>query len=225
MKLKMAVLVMTVGGVVGLAVLWSGSSATANDGATIAAGTVTTLAMADKEFEYTGSKKCKMCHSKELKAWEETKHAKAFNTLKAGEAKEVKEKFKLDPAKDYTTDKTCLACHTVGFGKKSGYAVPDAADEKAVKAAEDLQGVGCEACHGPGSEYNVFKKDIKKEKRKYKFAQLAELGMTKVEAGVCTTCHNDKGPTFDKAKPFDFAKMSKDDKAIHTHEKLELRED
>ena len=224
MKMKIALLVVAVGGFVGLALIWSGSSAVANDGATLAAGTVAALGAGEKEFEYTGAKKCKMCHSKEFKAWDEGKHAKAFSLLKPGEAKDAKEKAKLDPAKDYTTDKTCLPCHTVGFGKKGGYAVPAAGDEKAAKAAEDMQNVGCEACHGPGSEYSVFKKDLKKDKKKYKFEDLSSRGMTKVDAALCQSCHNDKSPTFDKAKPFDFEKMSKDEKAIHTHEKLELKE-
>ncbi|MFH0982422.1 MAG: cytochrome c family protein [Planctomycetota bacterium] len=225
MKLKVAVLLVAVGGAIGLAFQFGGASAAASGQASFAAAPAVMLAMADKEFEYIGSKKCKMCHSQTHKAWETTAHAKALETLQPGKAKEAKEKFKLDPAKDYSTDKACLGCHTVGFGKKGGYVVPDPADEKAVKAAGELAGVGCEACHGPGGGFDEFKKALKKDKtKKYKFEELAALGATKVEAATCTACHNEKSATYDKAKPFDFGKMSKDEKAIHAHDELKQRE-
>ena len=181
-------------------------------------------AAGDEEFSYIGSKKCKMCHSKWYKSWETTTHAKAFEILKPGERKEAKEKHELDPAKDYTTDESCLACHTTGFGKKGGYAVPDAADEKAVKKMAKLEGIGCECCHGPGKEYAKLHKKIKKEKRKYKSEENYALGMTKIEEAICTGCHNDKSPTFDEGKTFDFEKMTANEKAIHAYQALKLRE-
>ncbi len=49
--------------------------------------------------------------------------------------------------------------------------------------------------------------------------------MFKVEEATCKNCHNDKGPTFDKDKPFNFEERKADSKAIHAHQKLKLRED
>ncbi len=224
MKLRIAVLVIAAGAVVGSMWVCGTASAVAGEQASMAAAPVAMCVLAGGEHEFAGSKKCKMCHSKQYKSWETTTHAKALDILKPGERKEAKEKYKLDPAKDYSADKACLGCHAVGYGKTGGYAVPDAADAKAAKKMAALAGVGCESCHGPGKDYNKIKKAIKKEKRKYKFDELAAAGMAKVEAGTCTACHNEKSPTNDASKSFDFAASSKDEKAVHVRIPLKLRE-
>ena len=196
----------------------------------IGALTVATAADGD-DFEYVGSKKCKMCHKDAYKSWEATTHAKAFEILKPGERSGAKEKYGLDSAKDYTTDESCLACHTTGFGKKGGYAVPDPADEKAAKKMAKLEGAGCECCHGPGKEYAKLHKEIrnankgdKKGTRKYKPEEMYAVGMTKIEEATCACCHNDKSPTFEAGKTLDFEKMTANEAAIHAHQELELRE-
>ncbi len=176
----------------------------------------------DAKYTYVGSKACKKCHIKQYKSWAKTRMAKALEILKPGHSKEIKEKFKLDPAKDYSTDKTCLKCHTTGYGEAGGYAIPDAKDKAAVKKAKALQGVGCESCHGPGSEYIKVFKEILKSKRKYKQDELYKVGLKKMGEEVCLKCHNDKGPTFDKAKPFDYVKRK--DKGTHKHKPLKQRE-
>lgn len=173
-------------------------------------------------YTYIGSNKCKKCHLAEHKSWAKMKHATALETLQPGQATENKTKFKLDPTKDYSKDATCVACHTVGFGKPGGYAIPDAADEKAVKESKELAGVGCESCHGPGSEYSKLHEEIMKSKRKYKVDEMYAVGLKKVDESVCLTCHNDKGPTFDKDAKFDYAK--KKDENTHEHAPLKQRE-
>ena len=65
-----------------------------------------------------------------FEAWSATPHSKAFAAL--GEANQ--------------TNKACLGCHTTGSGKAMA----------AGKTDKDLQGVQCEACHGPGSEYKAM---------------------------------------------------------------------
>ncbi|MBI4717472.1 MAG: cytochrome c family protein [Planctomycetes bacterium] len=174
------------------------------------------------KFSYVGATACKKCHLKEHKSWEKTKMAHAIETLKPGQAVEMKKKFKLDPEKDYTQDASCLACHTTGYGEEGGYAVPAAGDDKAAKKAEKLAGVGCESCHGPGSEYVKIFEDIQKTERKYKVEELYSAGLKKMDAGACTNCHNDKGPTFDPAKPFDFEKQKTQD--AHEVQPLKQRE-
>lgn len=170
---------------------------------------------------YEGSKSCKRCHLPTEKSWAETKHAHAMDVLKPGNNKDAKVKAKLDPEKDYTTDAKCLECHTVGFGKPGGYAVPDPSDEKAKKAAAKLENVGCEICHGPGSKYNELFEEIQKSKRKYKIEELYAAGLRKVEVTTCTTCHNERSPTH-PPDPFDYEKMK--EKGIHTHEQMKQRE-
>lgn len=129
--------------------------------------------------DYIGVKKCKMCHKGAKKGevfekWEKSPHAKAFETLKAkGEEKNPK----------------CLECHVTGFNA-GGYKVGDA-------NAADFEGVQCENCHGPGSEYK--KMSVMKDKKKS-----IELGLIIPDEAVCKKCHNEKSPTF---KGFDFAKF------------------
>jgi hypothetical protein len=86
--------------------------------------------------KYLGPGKCQMCHSDTHKSWQSGAHSKAFEMLtNVGEEKNEK----------------CLPCHTTGFGK-GGFT--DAA------TTPDLEGVSCEACHGPGSEHNGDKTKI-----------------------------------------------------------------
>jgi hypothetical protein len=77
-------------------------------------------------------------------------------------------------------DSTCLRCHTTGFGD-GGYG----ADGNLI----DLKGVQCEACHGAGSLYS--RSSVMREP-----ALSRELRLVAVDSTGCTTCHNDKSPTF-----------------------------
>ncbi|MBI5014254.1 MAG: cytochrome c family protein [Deltaproteobacteria bacterium] len=93
-------------------------------------------------FRYMGVKWCTGCHSREssnpklrvFHSWEGSAHAKAWEVLP--------EEDRANPA--------CLKCHTTGYGMPW----------RSETTAEDLRGVQCEACHGPGSHYytwNVMK--------------------------------------------------------------------
>ena len=177
---------------------------------------------ADTPYSYVGTNKCKMCHLAEHRSWKKTKMAQTLETLKPGNAVEVKKKYGLDPAKDYSTDEGCLKCHTTGYDHEGGYVIPDPEDKKAVRRAKKLAGVGCESCHGPGSAYIEVFMDIFKSKRKYKVEELYAVGLRKMDAAVCVECHNDKSPTFDAENPFDYEKMK--DEGTHEHQPLKQRE-
>ena len=211
--------------VVGLAV-WRVSwvAPAAADDAVMTATAVALAAVGGEggSYTYIGANKCKKCHLPEHKSWAKLKHATAMETLQPGQATEKKSKHNLDPNKDYTKDVTCVACHTVGFGKPGGYAIPDPADEKTVKESKELAGVGCESCHGPGSEYSKLHEEIMKSKRKYKVDEMYAVGMTKADEAVCLTCHNEKGPTVDKTVKFDYAKRK--DENTHEHNPPKQRE-
>ena len=164
-------------------------------------------------YAYVGSGKCKMCPVKQHKSWKKTK---------PGQAVEARLKFKLDPQKDYTRDTACLKCHTTGFGHDGGYVIPDPDDKKQVKRAKKMRGLGCESCHGAGSEYIKVFTEIFMSKRKYTVDELYAVGLTKIDAGVCTECHNEEGPTHDPSKAFDFAEMKAKD--AHVTVPLKQRE-
>jgi len=181
------------------------------------------VAAEEPSYAYVGSFRCKKCHLNEYKSWEATRMAKSFDILKPGQHKEAKEKVKIDVGKDYTKDEKCLKCHTTGFQQTGGYTAPPGDDEKAVRKAEQLAGVGCESCHGPGSAYIEVFEEILKSKRKYKAEELYAIGLTKVSEATCKTCHNQEGPTYDPATPFDYEKRKHD--GVHAIQPLKQREE
>jgi nitrate/TMAO reductase-like tetraheme cytochrome c subunit len=97
-------------------------------------------------LEYVGSKYCKLCHDYEYEKWmaskqvfipglskqasPDSRHAGAFATLE-------KVNSEYDPE--------CVVCHVVGMQYQTGYISPTKTPE--------LKDVGCENCHGPGSEH------------------------------------------------------------------------
>jgi len=106
-----------------------------------------TLASA-KSPQYIGSAGCK-CHKAEQAEWSKSSHGKAMDLLLAAKRSKQRnlamKKAKLDDTKDYDKDAKCLPCHTVGYGEQGGYE-----DDK---SADTLKNVGCEMCHGSGSEF------------------------------------------------------------------------
>lgn len=163
---------------------------------------------AGDERAYVGSKKCKMCHIKEWTSWSATKMARSFELLKPGAAAEAKTKAKLDPQKDYTTDASCLPCHTTGYGKPGGF--------KDLATTPDLAGVGCEMCHGAGGDY-VKPDKMSLTNKQYKRTDLIAVGLVgEIGKDQCTSCHNAKSPFF---KDFVFEER----KSKGTHEKIALK--
>jgi excinuclease UvrABC ATPase subunit len=150
----------------------------------------------DKKHSFEGTTVCGTCHKTEkqgqqLKIWQESKHANAFKTLQTEEADKIaKEKGLAGKASE---SKECLECHV------SGHDV-----DKALLGAKFKMedGVQCETCHGPGSDYKPLK--IMKDKA----ASVANgLIVWADEAAIeanCKTCHNEKSPTY---KAFDFKTM------------------
>jgi len=148
------------------------------------------------EFQYVGLKKCKTCHkSKKIGdqtgIWMAGPHAGALETLKNEESKEIAKKMGIA---DPTTDAKCLKCHV------TAYEAPEAAKAKTLTLEE---GVSCEACHGPGSEYKSMKVmkglaagTVKPE----------DVGLVTDMEKQCLTCHNEESPTY---KKFVFAEMVK----------------
>ncbi len=207
-------------------VFWRAAPVAVAHDVLVAVAVAVTLPAAGEEespYSYVGSKKCKKCHIKQYKSWEETRMAKSFEILKPGNNKEAKEKFDLDVEKDYTKDQECLKCHTVGLGLSGGYATPDPEDKKAVRKAKKLEGVGCECCHGPGSEYIKIFDEILKSKRTYKVEELYAVGLSKIGETVCNTCHNEESPSVNPGDVFDYEKRKEE--GTHEHFPLKQREE
>ena len=108
---------------------------------------------------YVGTSKCRLCHLKEHKTWKATKHATNFEVLQGDEVKNPE----------------CLKCHTTGYGEPGGFV--------SLAASPGLEGTGCEACHGPGSEH------INAAKAAPRFAD-GHKKINKVPQNACVHCHN-----------------------------------
>ncbi len=139
-----------------------------------------------------GVDKCKVCHKMAKSGdqhtiWLNSLHAKAYATLAGEQAKAIGAKMGIDNPQ---TAAQCLECHTTkGFLKT-------AEAEASYKIDE---GVGCEACHGAGSEYKTM--SIMKDR-----AAAIKAGMVVGDEKTCVACHNEKSPTY---KPFKYAEFWK----------------
>ena len=152
----------------------------------------TAKAAAPAKLKYMGSLTCKMCHNlkstgEQYNIWTASKHAMAYKDLAGDKAKEVAKAKGIEDAQK--SDK-CLKCHIIGFGAT--------AVEKGPKY-DIAEGVGCEACHGPGEKYKDMK--IMKDSK-----LAAENGLILPGEKECKKCHNPDSPTY---KEFKFADAMK----------------
>lgn len=141
-------------------------------------------------YEYVGTKRCRMCHTNQYDDWRSTSKADAFEALKPGRHPEIKRNAGLNVNLDYTTDERCLVCHTVGYNQPGGYAIPNPKDDRTQRVATAREGVGCEACHGPGSGFIQVMQDISRNDRPYHPSEVYQAGRKKVTLKKCLTCHN-----------------------------------
>ncbi len=159
------------------------------------------LVRAQDSHKYIGAKKCKTCHKKakigeQFKVWQEGPHAGAFKTLSSEKALKVaSERGIADPSKAGE----CLKCHSTYAKHK------DQLDKKTKLTLEE--GVSCESCHGPGSDYK--KKKIMKDQK-----LAISKGLIIPDEKTCRKCHNENSPTM---KEFDFEKAK--DKIKHPRPK------
>jgi predicted CXXCH cytochrome family protein len=84
----------------------------------------------EESAAYVGSKKCAACHSSIDKTWQETRHAKAIESLKKSHQENLP---------------NCVKCHVTGYERDGGFIDNELTPEMA--------GVQCEVCHGPGGAH------------------------------------------------------------------------
>lgn len=78
------------------------------------------------DHRVAGSEVCRACHAAECFAWDNSAHARAWQSL-------------VDRGVQYDAD--CQRCHTTGYGWPGGF-------ESAERSLTTVS-VGCESCHGP----------------------------------------------------------------------------
>ena len=148
-----------------------------------------------QNFTYVGFAKCAICHKTETQGqqystWQKTKHSTSFTALSSPEAAT---KAQASGVQNPAESPQCLKCHAPLFEK-----APELKPE----------GVTCEVCHGPGSEYK--KLGIMKDK-----ALAAKNGLIINESQDaakkhCLTCHeNAHGIPFDYAAAWEKIKHAK----------------
>lgn len=124
-----------------------------------------------------GSAACGRCHPDEYAAWVSSRHNLAYWRLATDWARHLaRQRPEYRNVSDPQDDARCLGCHTtaavVGVGPL--VAVPLA-----------TEGVGCEACHGPGGAWSTTELMSDRPRR---------LARGAVEAGAdaCRCCHRDE---------------------------------
>lgn len=155
---------------------------------------------ADGKYSYEGVKVCGMCHKSaksgdQLGIWEKSKHAQAYKTLLTDEANKISQKLY---GKNAVDSKECLECHVSG----------NDVDASLLGKRFDMKdGVQCETCHGPGSEYKSMK--VMKDRKE---AIAKGLQIYDKPEQLCVKCHNDKNPAPHKKFNFDemWAKIKHD---------------
>ena len=135
--------------------------------------------------KYIGSAACGKCHrgpqmGHQFSVWRMSRHAQAWASLATPQAEPSIRKYKVtdDPSKS----PKCLVCHSTGFE-----------ETKAASFTID-EGIGCEACHGPGSEYSA--EAIMRDRRA---AVAAGLVLAPSEA-VCRNCHKSASFKFEEKR-------------------------
>jgi len=136
--------------------------------------------------KYVGAQVCGNCHGqastgRQYSKWRYSKHARAYAILNTERAAEIAREMGVSgtPQK---SDK-CLECHTTGAGEPAG---------RFTDSFDPLQGVQCESCHGPGSEYMT-------ESVMLDPVAAVESGLRDMDKESCVKCHSEgiHGHTFD----------------------------
>lgn len=138
-------------------------------------------------------KKCKTCHNKKKEApqyaiGESSAHCNAYQTRASDEAKEMASRAGVKGNPQEANE--CLKYHV------TGYELDEAmfAEKSAVG-----DGVQCESCHGPGSEYKAAKimsSSKYKIQRDVQHELALEAGLVIPDEKTCTKCHSKRSPAF-----------------------------
>ncbi len=140
---------------------------------------------------FIGIAACKKCHESDSignqhRIWSGSPHARAYQSLSQDKGLEIARKAGME---DPSQNLACLKCHTTGGGKTE---------------ATKTEGVGCEACHGPGSLYHEFSNHASFEARENSYRKALSLGMypilgydgIKARERLCRYCHTEERPCY-----------------------------
>jgi len=159
--------------------------------------------------KYVGVEGCK-CHKLEISDWERSKHARTFELLEKGKRGAKKKKAGLDPDEDNTRNPKCLKCHMTGYKEDGGF--------QDMSSTPGMAGVGCEMCHGAGSEFRILHKE---KTINFTRAETKAAGQLygSMDVSVCKRCHEHPDtpfkPEVDEKYKFNLDERLKDARAFH----------
>ncbi len=146
--------------------------------------------------KYVGVNTCVgACHNNEsqgdqMRIWKESAHSRAFLDLQTEAADSIAiSKGYITPAAETPQ---CVKCHVLGT---------DIDESLLLGSFDKSQGVQCESCHGPGSEYK--KPSVMKDREE---AVTKGLILHTEKEKFCIQCHNEESPTYFE---FDYEQMWK----------------
>jgi len=140
---------------------------------------------------YIGTLTCAACHKGpamgyQFSKWRMSSHARAYAVLASDKAYEIAKEQGLKD--DPQASMACLECHTTAYHQPA---------EGVIESYSLYEGIGCEACHGAGSNY--YPEAIMRDPRAAKAA-----GLKEVTPQTCLECHQNA-----HGKPFDFDEAMK----------------
>lgn len=135
--------------------------------------------------KFVGSKVCGECHTKAYAVWEESGHARAYDSLIHGRP-ELKHRW---VSRIY--DPECLACHVTGWHAQDVLRYVSGFESK--EKTPQLLHNGCENCHGPGSKHIELLNAEKNEEARRE----VRIALKDALKSQCYTCHDgDNSPKF-----------------------------
>ncbi len=137
--------------------------------------------------KYVGVLACGTCHQGpmmgyQLSLWRMSRHAQAYASLSTAKAGELARTMGVTG--DPQGAPACLKCHATGGGPQA----------PASGGFGHLEGVGCESCHGAGSDYQA--EPVMRDR-----VASRKAGLRPVTEKTCAACHANA-----HGKPFDFTK-------------------
>jgi YVTN family beta-propeller protein len=137
-----------------------------------------------REPLFVGAQTCGKCHrgperGYQYDHWRQSEHAHAWARLATPEAQRIAQEMGVSGDPQQAPE--CLRCHATGGGDLS----------RSTATFTIAEGIGCEACHGPGSLYQeeaVMRDPV----------AAATAGLQMPSRDSCLTCHNQA-----HGKPFD----------------------
>ncbi|HOW83817.1 MAG TPA: cytochrome c family protein [Spirochaetota bacterium] len=143
---------------------------------------------------YIGVETCAgSCHNNDAignqyRLWQMSPHARAMRDLVGEKGREIAAASSI---KEPDKDPACLQCHTTGGGKN---------------AKTRDESVGCEACHGPGSDYHETSVHVDYIDRESAYMKAIKKGMypilgivdshLKKREKLCLSCHSESRPCY-----------------------------